>query len=328
MADPKLTDPALGVNIRNMSYAPALHGLAAMQADNIPHLLGFNFCGELDFTGKENKLDAINLHTFFRGKDDGDMGRFETIHDIRKAIENMKRAYMTVLMEESGSANPFWGRIFNRLLEQLQELNPERSIEDLNIDFTAWKFHSMFVAWAALFKTEQYANKPAEEFARLNEAVLQFDPIEWQNQCARMAKSRIPPQKVPPPRKPTEDRNQKRRPETPFRDRAEQGKRRKDKTKLRTTTTGPVSPQPLTTPAPPPGHQPQQSKDICVRHLFHNADATLFPGTCKPPCSRQHNVKLRNGKLAAADKAAVRTSLEAMNGKFAELALQELDKLL
>ena len=60
----KLTDPALGVNIRNMSCAPALQGFIALQADNIQYLLGFKYCSELDFSGKENKLDAINLYAF------------------------------------------------------------------------------------------------------------------------------------------------------------------------------------------------------------------------------------------------------------------------
>ena len=326
MTDLKLTDPSLGVNIRNMSCAPALHGLAAMQTENIPHLLGFHFCAELDFTGKDHKLDAINLHTFLRGKEEGDIAKFESTQDIRRAIENAKRVYMTVMMEESGSATPFWGRIFNRLLDLLQDINPERSIEDLNIDFVAWKFNSMFVAWSELFKAEQYANKPFEEFTRLNEEVLQFDPIDWQNKCARMAASRIPPQKVPPTRKVNEEKVQKHRQEEQARDPKENSKRRKTGVKPRPPAV--VSPTPPVLATNPPPLPTVQAKGICVRNLFHTADPTLFPGPCKPPCNRQHNVKLRNGKLAVADKAAVRTSLEAMSGKFAELALQELDRLL
>jgi hypothetical protein len=53
----------------------------------------------------------------------------------------------------------------------------------------------------------------------------------------------------------------------------------------------------------------------------------MFPGTCKTGCKRNHNPRLRNGKLSAADKGAVKASLDAMTGKFAELALQELDRL-
>ena len=64
-----------------------------------------------------------------------------------------------------------------------------------------------------------------------------------------------------------------------------------------------------------------------MRDLFHKGDATMFPGTCKSGCPRKHNPQLRNGKLTPGDKAAVKASLDAMTGKFAELALQELDRL-
>jgi len=86
MSEMKLTDPALAVNIRNMSCAPALQGVIALQADNIPHLLGFNFCVALDYSGKDNKLDAINLYAFAT-----ELAQSENIHDIRKALETMKR---------------------------------------------------------------------------------------------------------------------------------------------------------------------------------------------------------------------------------------------
>ena len=52
MAELRLNDPALAVNIHNMTNAPALHGTVTLQAD------GFNFCSELYYTGKRN---AINL---------------------------------------------------------------------------------------------------------------------------------------------------------------------------------------------------------------------------------------------------------------------------
>ena len=37
---------------------------------------------------------------------------------------------------------------------------------------------------------------------------------------------------------------------------------------------------------------------------------------------------MHNGKLGAGDKETLRASLEAMNGKFADLALQHIDALL
>ena len=89
-----------------MSCAPALNGIVALQSDNIPHLMGFNFCVELDFSGSNNKLDAINLYTFMP-----EMVKFETLYDVRKAVETMKRTYMLVMMEDSRSPHPHWGRI-------------------------------------------------------------------------------------------------------------------------------------------------------------------------------------------------------------------------
>ena len=54
---------------------------------------------ELDFfSGGNNKLDAINLYTFMT-----DMVKIETLRDIQKAVETMKRTYMLVMMEDSHS---------------------------------------------------------------------------------------------------------------------------------------------------------------------------------------------------------------------------------
>ena len=322
MSEMKLTDPALAVNIRNMSCAPALHGIIALQADNIPHLLGFNYCVELDFSGKDNKLDAINLYAFAT-----ELTKFECLNDIRKAIETMKRTYMLVMMEDSRNGYPHWGRIFNKLLDQLQEIDPCLSIEDLDITYTAWKFNTLIAAWAALYKGGLHATKTQEEFTKINEDMLQFNPADWISQGNLMCKTKIPPQKVPPKKQP-EDRSVKRRQDQATPPTTDGGKRKRQRNK---TTKQPPTNAQKTIPAPAQPQAQQQAPtnppDICVRNLFHNADAALFPGSCKPGCKRNHNPRLRNGKLTAADKAGVKASLDAMTGKFAELALQELDRL-
>jgi hypothetical protein len=322
MSEMKLTDPALGVNIRNMSCAPALQGIIALQADNVQHLLGFNYCSELDFSGKDNKLDAINLYAFAP-----EFKKFETIQDIKRAIETMKRTYMVVMMEDSRSTQPHWGRIFNKLIDQLQEIDPCLSIEDLDITYTAWKFNSLFSAWASLYKGDLHATKPQAEFTRINEDVLQFNPEEWINQGNNMCKTKIPQQKVPP-KKPSDVAPFKRRHETPARTATDDAKKKRQRNKANKKGTPAAPPAPAVPPAQPPTTQPAPNpQDICVRSLFHRADATMFPGTCKPGCKRNHNPKLRNGKLSPTDKAAVVASLGAMNGKFADLAIQELDRM-
>ena len=41
------------------------------------------------------------------------------------------------MMEDSRSAHPHWGRIFNKLLDQLQEIDPCLSIEVLDMTYVA-----------------------------------------------------------------------------------------------------------------------------------------------------------------------------------------------
>jgi hypothetical protein len=64
-----------------------------------------------------------------------------------------------------------------------------------------------------------------------------------------------------------------------------------------------------------------------VRHLFHHGAPTQFQAYRLQPCPRSHNPPLRNGKLEASDKEAVRTTLQYMKGKFAQEALKKLDTL-
>jgi hypothetical protein len=140
--------------------------------------------------------------------------------------------------------------------------------------------------------------------------------------------TKIPQQKVPPKKTP-DSGNFKRRQDTATRTTTDDNKRKRQRNK--SGKKGPPAAPPATVvqPAQPPATQPAQNpQDICVRSLFHKADATImFPGTCKPGCKRNHNPKLRNGKLSPTDKAAVLVSLGAMNGKFADLAIQELDRM-
>ncbi len=87
----------------------------------------------------------------------------------------------------------------------------------------------------------------------------------------------------------------------------------------------------------PPAAQPpaQQAPklvtptNICIRNLFHQAAPTQFQPCSQDQCPRNHTPPLVNGKLSAADKAAVRANLENnMKGKFPAPALKQLDTLL
>lgn len=152
--------------------------------------------------------------------------------------------------------------------------------------------NTLIAAWAALYKGGVHATKTQEEFTRINEDLLQFNPADWMNQGTMMSKTKIPQQKVPPKKQP-EDRPAKRRQEQSPSTTTDGGKRKRQRTKATKQT--PPAAQKTPTPtaqAPVQPQTPAHPPDICVRNLFHTADAALFPGTCKPGCKRNHNPRL------------------------------------
>ena len=68
--------------------------------------------------------------------------------------------------------------------------------------------------------------------------------------------------------------------------------------------------------AKPPANPAARSQTACLRHLLHSQDPAQFPEGYQalPPCTRNHNVQLRNGRLAPQEKADVLASLAIMKG--------------
>eukprot|EP01035_Chromulina_nebulosa_P031842 gene31842-42474_t len=243
-----------------MSSAPALHGIIALQTDNIPHLLGINLCVELNYSGKDNKLDdAINLYAF--------------------ATELVKQPQRP----------PALGTYFQQAVGSTPRDRPMPPHCGLG--------------GAIQRGTARHQDPENVHANQLGCTAFQTGGMD----------------------KPRED---DRRQDQPANATPDGGKRKRQLNKTTKQATAGTQKTPVAvTPTPAPPQAPANPQDICARNLFHKADPALFQGSCKPGCKRNHNPRLRNGKLTQPDKEAVKASLEAMTGKFADMALQELSKL-
>jgi hypothetical protein len=323
--DQKLTDPAVIVNIRNLqASSAALLGIPALNTENIPHLLAFHWCIDLDLTGTSKKPDAMNFLLFKKNRP-GEITEYANIDEIRSGLVNMKTALITITMERD---HGFFNPLFNRLIDQVMDTHEDRKIAHFHPDFLVRHLNTLFTDdWAPLFRDEQHAAKSTEEFYKLNEQALTIDVQRWRNKFLHMDAKDLPPQrpKRPAPT-PGARRGGRDRPDGP----APQSKRRRRGNNPNVPPTAAPTPPPAAAPAPaaaPP--PPKPTPAICARRIFHQADPTIFKEDCKRnPCQFRHNVRLHNGKLGAGDKESLRASLEAMNGKFADLALQHIDALL
>ena len=329
----KLTDPAIATAIRNMQTSTRLHGIPALAPDNIPHLLGFNWCVDPEFTGTSKKADALSIAMFLKNRP-GEVRTLQDIDDVLQAVDNMKGVYTTLAMEDRTTDFQFYGRLFNQLRDQLLENAEGHSVEHLHIDFLVRQLNKMFTEWSKLFKVDKYVNTAIDEFFRVNEAILRFNPVEWLDTYSRVDIKQIPPQKGTRPPGRDDDRKQRRDNKRQAAGRPDRG--RKDKKRQRREESPPKQrdkpdkrqPQAAVPPKPAPKAGHQASEDICIRHLFHHANPAVFKAPCtRKPCPRSHNPTLHNGKLTEGEKAAVRGGLQAMEGKFADLALQHLDTM-
>ena len=199
-----------------------------------------------------------------------------------------------------------------------------------------------YTEWAKLFKSEKYLSTPIDHFYRVNEeATINFNPTEWLDLYNHTDPKTIPAQKGTERSDRPAVRDDDRAPRNGKRDypdRDAHNRHDADRNKKpRRDASPPIHQKPdgrQHRRAPPPPRQTPApasaaSADIiCIRNLFHHADPVAFKLPCtRKPCPRDHNPMLRNGKLEEADKKAVRANLPLMEGKFATLALQQLDVL-
>jgi hypothetical protein len=334
----KLTDPAIATAVRNLQNSNALQDIPALHPDNLPHLLSFNWCFDPVYSGPSRKADAIHIAMFIKSST-GAIKTVRSIDDLRTIGETMKLTYKTIAMENEDTDFQFYDRLLTRTYDKILQGTEGRSVRHLHIDFLTRQINKLFTEWAKLFKSEKYLNTPVDHFYRVNEATLNFNPTEWLDLYNHTDPKAIPAQKGterPDRPAPRDEDRAPRNGKRDYPDRAARNRNDADKNKKPRNASPPkhqkpdgrqpnrAAPPPRQTPTPAPA----TSADICIRNLFHQADPVAFKMPCaRKPCPRDHNPKLRNGKLDEADKKAVRANLQVMEGKFATLALQQLDTL-
>ena len=165
--------------------------------------------------------------------------------------------------------------------------------------------------------------------------MLCFSPVEWINLYNHNDATQIPRQKEVNPYCREDDAKQRARVDkNKTYERRNQGRPDKPKLARSDPHRGPKGKPDRRQPpaAQPPAQQSPKlatPTNICIRNLFHQAAPTQFQSCSQDQCPRNHTPPLVNGKLSAADKAAVRANLENnMKGKFPALALKQLDTLL
>jgi hypothetical protein len=156
-----------------------------------------------------------------------------------------------------------------------------------------------------------------DAFKKINIDTLQFDNAAWRSECRDADQSTTPIQRVNPPTKaaatPAPAAGFKRGRQAQATGGHQGAKRQKPQQRQ----PPPVAVQPA---APkntkPPAKPAARSQTACLRHLLHSQDPVQFPGGCHapPPCTRNHNVQLRNGRLAPQEKADILASLAVMKG--------------
>ncbi len=316
----KLTDPALAVTIRNMHSQSGIQNLGALHPANIPHLLSFQYCVEPGFTGANKTPDALDLAAFME-QPQGHRPEFHGAFHIAEAYENMQRTYCSVMMEDRNAPHPHFRTIFRGPIDALREINLNHKLDNLPPNYLVWKCNQMNLQWAALYRSEANEFLSVEAFHRVCVQALTIPVDMWMLEGNYLKE--VPRQIYTPGKHPLTTSNGN----------------RQDKKQRGTPPKGPAtSNPPKTTPpqgpaqknAPAPASNNNSRKEICLKHLFFNADPTEYED-CKlgaKGCTRIHNVKLApGGKLHPKDKEDTRKALQGMPGKFGTKALAALDTL-
>jgi hypothetical protein len=324
----KLTDPTLAVNIRNLHSESGIQNLGALRAASIPHLLSFQFSVEPGFTGSAKTPDSLDLSDFMPAPQNGARFEFRNVQELAKALENMKRVYMGVMMEPKNSPRPLFGRIFQPPIDALTDTDMNSRLDFLPIDFVTRRSNHMVVKWSKLYSNETNEHRPYDEFLAMNEAALTIPVQEWllqgKTQPVIPRQTQIPGKHYVPF---TAHDNGSKKPRGgghqgyPAANNGKHGK-----------APGPAHVTPPAPPAakhtPPPG--PKQAQEVCIKNLLHQADPTNHPGDCTlVGCKRKHNARPQGGRLSKPDKDYVRGRIEGMTpGPYADKCKHTLDTYL
>jgi hypothetical protein len=317
----KLTDPALAVTIRNMHSQSGIQNLGALQPASIPHLLSFQYCVEPTFTGANKTPDALDLAAFME-QPNGHRPEFQGAFHIAAAYENMQRTYCSVMMEDRNVLHPHFRVIFRGPIDALREINLHHKLDNLPPNYLVWKCNQMNLQWAAQYRNEANEFLPEEAFNRVCVQALTIPVAEWMLEGNYLKE--VPRQIYTPGKRPTNPGANVRQ------DKQQRGNPPKGAPSNPPKSHNPPLKGPAQKQSPPAPGANNSRNEICLKHLFYNADPTEYED-CKlgaKACPRIHNVKLApGGKLHPKDKEDTRKALQGLPGKFGTKALAALDTL-
>ena len=101
------------------------------------------------------------------------------IDNLREIGETIKLTYKTIAMENEDTDFKFYDCLLTRTSNKILQSTEGRSVRHLHIDFLTRQINKLYTEWAKLFKSEKYLNTPIEDFYRVNETILNFNPTEW-----------------------------------------------------------------------------------------------------------------------------------------------------
>jgi len=313
----KVSNPAMLAKIKISQLNTNLEDLPIMQTHVLTKLLAMTACTQIDYSGAGSKADAWHIAHFLKFEKDGaTLREFKTIKDFQEFVDTAEKCFCAIAMETKRD-RAFFRDIFRPMRDNFSDAGRKTKLDDLPADWMAYELAVLFTRWAQLYTDPLYAAMDFDAFKKINIDTLQFDNAAWRSECRDADQSTTPIQRVNPPTKaaatPAPAAGFKRGRQAQATGGHQGAKRQKPQQRQ----PPPVAVQPA---APkntkPPAKPAARSQTACLRHLLHSQDPVQFPGGCHapPPCTRNHNVQLRNGRLAPQEKADILASLAVMKG--------------
>ena len=312
----KVSNPAMLAKIKINQLNTNLEDLPIMQTHLLTKLLAMTACTQIDYSGAGSKADAWHIAHFLKFEKDGaTLREFKTIKDFQEFVDTVEKCFCAIAMETKRD-RVFFRDVFRPMRDNFADASRKTKLDDLPADWMAYELAVLFTKWAQLYTDPLYAAMDFDAFKKLNMDTLYFDNAAWRSECRDADQTTTPVQRVNPPAKaattPAPPAGYKRvRSAQPAV--GHQGAKRQ-KQQQRQPPPVPAQPAVLKN-AKLPAKPAARSQTACLRHLLHSQDPAQFPGGCQAtPCTRNHNVQLRNGRLAPQEKADVLASLAVMKG--------------
>jgi hypothetical protein len=310
----KLSDPSVLLQIINNIDQESLRNLAVMLPQNLPLLLAMNFCVQPDVTTKQ--LNALHPTAFLPSTDGGNLRSYEGVDQVVLSVRNAKAVFLYIFGELRTDPEPFYGVIFNALLEGLQDTGDRTTVRHLKVNFIANRVAKLFISWANLFVFENLSLGKTE-FRQLCMEALSFNPHEWRQDAVEGDAAMVPLQA-------TYETNLLKRKDNPgLKPAGTAGNKGKEKPKEKYADKRVKN---ANVPAAVAG---ARAMTLCIKNLMHQNVPAHFPDDCtRTPCARKHDAVLANGRLTAGDKKAVTSDINSMkSGTFKTLCLAHLKSL-